>query len=996
MTRHASVSGGTSGVLDLGMYRLSHDAISPLKAGAGSLPDFNASDVAASGAVGPLNMNALPVPPPPLSILLFRTPIPSSEGTDPYHDAFGSFCLPSFPMSALESGSSTPLPPPINPNTLSGPMDRSGAEILKSALNLSTTGRRRGRWIVDDPTLTTHHLMSKDGDEVKLLNRLTEMTGGNQVITNALMDDAIEYCVSSIPILTTSHVNLQELVERMINGTHVVLPQYPLETGSAFHAAHENENGATSTPQSGDVQAKQRVFKQQMRYRGVIVTSQRAADAWVKAARMAANRLIEEASARGESHTTPPLTLWPRIPFFAVGPATANALKNAAITLPTPFRPRLVLGGVATGTGESLANYVIKHFADGPGSRPPGYCSPGNRSPVLTRSTILDGKSGADISIEGEEAQYTGPPPIEPLLILTGDKNLPTIRNMLSTVRRPRPTKEDGSAGCLTEPATTTVAPAAGAAADTKPLGRRMISMPKSKELWEMSPIPFEELQVYETSEDPEFDAHLRSFEQSLPPGSSRPNSRRPSASESDGGGTNTGLLSALSGPPPNMLSAAISGAASGSPGTTALQALDPSAPAASSGSAGGSSIPASEGSISTPSSASVSRRSSIKAKILAERLNVVNKGVLANGLPSPLMSGAPLEGSASALAPGVTSTPLGGASTAPGTHPGPGARERAQMNGSAVGPGGSIMMPAAVHATPAFLQAAGGEEATMLGLQQKADVGAMPVAASESSSAVGSATHVPGTDNSATGASVLCTLHEPTMPSPLLGKSLHPSNSQAFVSSALSLEPIAASDYPIPGVVGAGICSGNSSGSGNINGTGAANSPSSGGSWNVTPGGYRASGSAPSQAHENKLGTLDEDSALTDEALLEHAITAQQNRVAQSHKPDWIVFFSPSGVQYALPHLRCRKWIPPEPPAEAEPPPIDAKPGAGSKYPRIAVLGPTTKSWVRHNLHILPDAVAASPAPTELREAINLVEKKRRIERMKQLLEEKENVNEK
>lgn len=58
--------------------------------------------------------------PRPSTVLLLRTPVAPSRGTDPYHDAFGAFCLPSFPMSALDSGAATPvaLPPKTLPEAL--------------------------------------------------------------------------------------------------------------------------------------------------------------------------------------------------------------------------------------------------------------------------------------------------------------------------------------------------------------------------------------------------------------------------------------------------------------------------------------------------------------------------------------------------------------------------------------------------------------------------------------------------------------------------------------------------------------------------------------------------------------------------------------------------------------------------------------------------------------------------------------------------------------
>ena len=111
--------------------------------------------------------------------------------------------------------------------------------------------------------------------------------------------------------------------------------------------------------------------------------------------------------------------------------------------------------------------------------------------------------------------------------------------------------------------------------------------------------------------------------------------------------------------------------------------------------------------------------------------------------------------------------------------------------------------------------------------------------------------------------------------------------------------------------------------------------------------------------------------------------------------KPDWIVFFSPSGIQYALDDLRSRRWLPGPYTFDADRQEY-AKESPESKrrrekwlsmgppegFPRLAVLGPTTKRWVRQNLGFQPDAVAASPGPTELREAIRMAEKRIRRER--------------
>lgn len=311
----------------------------------------------------------------PTAVLLLRTPVPPSAGTDPYHDVFGPFCLPSFPLSALESGSSTPLPPPVNPHVLG----REGADILKSALQSSATGRRRGRWIADDDSLTTTHL-ARDGDDER------------------------EWCVSSIPILGHRLVESHELARRILSG--------PVGT-------------------AGDQAAGGK-------YRGVVVTSQRAVDAWGEAAQHVSQELRDTAAREGKPAA--PTTLWQRTPFFAVGPATATALRQLGPSLPQPLRPALVMGGGATGTGEALANYVTRHF--GP----------------------LD-----------SEAE-----PPAPILVLVGDKNAPTIPDMLRA-----------------------------------------------------KGYPIEVLQVYETCLDEGFDAYCEALSRTLPAISSRPGSRRPSRSGS-------------------------------------------------------------------------------------------------------------------------------------------------------------------------------------------------------------------------------------------------------------------------------------------------------------------------------------------------------------------------------------------------------------------------------------------------------------------------------
>lgn len=190
----------------------------------------------------------------PTSVLMLRTPVPPSQGTDPYHDAFGPFCLPSFPLSALESGSSTPLPPPIS-LTQMAPNDRAGADLLKNALKASATGRRKGRWIEDDATLTTHH-MANDPDAAEV--------EGQEVPKK-------EFCVTSVPILGHRVLNADVLADRIMNGSL-------------------QEQDGVRRP-----------------FRGCIVTSQRAVEAWAEAVAMVAESIREgkrECGRRGEETDT--------------------------------------------------------------------------------------------------------------------------------------------------------------------------------------------------------------------------------------------------------------------------------------------------------------------------------------------------------------------------------------------------------------------------------------------------------------------------------------------------------------------------------------------------------------------------------------------------------------------------------------------------------------------------------------------------------------------
>ncbi|GJE95575.1 tetrapyrrole biosynthesis uroporphyrinogen III synthase [Phanerochaete sordida] len=86
---------------------------------------------------------------------------------------------------------------------------------------------------------------------------------------------------------------------------------------------------------------------QQASLSGVIVTSARACEAW----REAVLRLAREA---GNAD-------WTTVPFYAVGEATATALRDIReATGGSPLAPKDVRGGAESGTSEKLAHFILQ------------------------------------------------------------------------------------------------------------------------------------------------------------------------------------------------------------------------------------------------------------------------------------------------------------------------------------------------------------------------------------------------------------------------------------------------------------------------------------------------------------------------------------------------------------------------------------------------------------------------------------------------------------
>ncbi|RSL61448.1 hypothetical protein CEP54_006224 [Fusarium duplospermum] len=99
--------------------------------------------------------------------------------------------------------------------------------------------------------------------------------------------------------------------------------------------------------------------KEHHEYGGLIFTSQRAVEAFVK--------LVQDGKDEKDNITNDPPTSWPHlqhIPVYSVGPATTRAL--AAV----PQDPPLSVFGSHTGNGATLAPYILSHYREWYAGRP--------------------------------------------------------------------------------------------------------------------------------------------------------------------------------------------------------------------------------------------------------------------------------------------------------------------------------------------------------------------------------------------------------------------------------------------------------------------------------------------------------------------------------------------------------------------------------------------------------------------------------------------------
>lgn len=164
-------------------------------------------------------------------------------------------------------------------------------------------------------------------------------------------------------------------------------------------------------------------------------------------------------------------------------------------------------------------------------------------------------------------------------------------------------------------------------------------------------------------------------------------------------------------------------------------------------------------------------------------------------------------------------------------------------------------------------------------------------------------------------------------------------------------------------------------SGTNSRRGSGASMGSSSGGTKATLPGGPLTSlRSEPAVSSPKEERAPQHQSEATGAAAAEDTSQTTIEALSNlSRRPDWIVFYSPSGVDFAVEALRSRGWFPPSETTEGS----DLFHSSKISYPHYLALGPTTAAHLREKYRI-PEAsghatlpVAEKPEPAGVKDAI-------------------------
>ncbi|CAO1638187.1 unnamed protein product [Sympodiomycopsis kandeliae] len=389
----------------------------------------------------------------PSTILLLRTPIPPKEGTDPYHDVFGSFCLPSFPTSALDSGAATPIAPfanltmtgrseehPLHPGAASRPLSRSASgssadrvRIAATLAGMTPTNAGQSEASTDgntgqDPSTSSSAAPSSSSSgpgprpEEVLLERLQQQQQAQLQEANLQRRDTSRRDHSqtkpSYSATTTTSTGGGSSSNPESSSTSLVLTTHHSSVDSQGQG---REWCVTSMPVLGSQSVNRDTFQTMLaeeEWGGVVATSNRAWDAWKDAVKQCSKR-----SSRSKTN-------WPDTPFFLISSRSAATFRQELDKLPNEWIPK--------------ANKVYGAPPKKGGSKPTASSSTNNETSAgealgeyilgwLTRRR----DASHPTTTEGTPSDEPSPLLEKPLLLLQGDKSLAALPSFLESHRIP-------------------------------------------------------------------------------------------------------------------------------------------------------------------------------------------------------------------------------------------------------------------------------------------------------------------------------------------------------------------------------------------------------------------------------------------------------------------------------------------------------------------------------------------------------------------------------
>lgn len=256
-------------------------------------------------------------PPPTISTaLLLRTPISPAEGTDAYHDAFGTFCLPSFPMSALDSGATTPVAAGFGFGmTVGGRVGGSEGEAQKERMRMSGTGVGSSRGDGAAPPRPEEQLL-----QALQRQQLSINTSGNDKRAGSPHRnytragpgyDNSQPSSPSSPSAAKKEGQSSSSQEAPRKTSFVLTTHHATSSSAAAYSAQEQREWCVTSMQVLSSQSANHDNFDRMlsegRWAGVVATSTRAWDNWKAAVKRCKAKGKGESSLRG-SHLAKPLT----------------------------------------------------------------------------------------------------------------------------------------------------------------------------------------------------------------------------------------------------------------------------------------------------------------------------------------------------------------------------------------------------------------------------------------------------------------------------------------------------------------------------------------------------------------------------------------------------------------------------------------------------------------------------------------------------------------